>query len=114
MGAKAKFSDDEVVIGGSLLHAAKPDFSGWATKAGLKCSDGRTIMPDAFKHQDKMVVPLVWQHNHDSPDNVLGHAVLENRGDQGVYCYGYFNDTPQAKNAKEAVSHKDIKSLSIY
>jgi hypothetical protein len=114
MEAKAKFSDD-VVIGGSLMHsAAKPDFSGWATKAGLKCSDGRTIMPDAFKHQDKMIVPLVWQHNHDTPDNVLGHAVLENRGDLGVYCYGYFNDTPQAKNAKEAVSHKDIKSLSIY
>jgi hypothetical protein len=114
MEAKAKFSDDEVVIGGSLMHSDKPDFSGWATKAGLKCTDGRTIMPDAFKHQDKMTVPLVWQHNHDTPDNVLGHVVLENRGNDGVYCYGYFNGTPQAENSKTLVSHKDIKSLSIY
>src|SRR3954452_3938555 len=84
------------------------DFSGYATKAGLKCTDGRTIMPDAFKHQDKMTVPLVWQHNHDTPDNVLGHVVLENRGNDGVYCYGYFNGTPQAENSKTLVSHKDI------
>jgi hypothetical protein len=114
MEAKAKFSDDEVVIGGSLMHSDKPDFSGWATKAGLKCTDGRTIMPDAFKHQDKMTVPLVWQHNHDTPDNVLGHVVLENRGNDGVYCYGYFNGTPQAENSRTLVTHKDIKSLSIY
>ena len=92
---------------------AKPDFSGWATKAGLKCSDGRTIMPDAFKHQDKETVPLVWQHGHDQPSNVLGHAVLEHRED-GVYAYGFFNDTEQAKNARTLVQHKDIKSLSIY
>src|SRR3954463_9483742 len=92
---------------------AKPDFSGWATKAGLKCSDGRTIMPEAFKHQDKVTVPLVWQHGHNSPDNVLGHAVLEAR-DEGVYCYGYFNGTPQGQNSKTLVQHKDIDKLSIY
>jgi hypothetical protein len=91
----------------------KPDFSGWATKTGLKCSDGRTIMPDAFKHQDQEVVPLVWQHAHNEPSNVLGHALLENRED-GVYAYGYFNDTDQAQNAKTLVQHKDITSLSIY
>jgi Caudovirus prohead serine protease len=92
---------------------ATPDFSGYATKAGLKCSDGRTIMPDAFKHQDKEVVPLVWQHGHNEPGNVLGHVILEHRED-GVYAYGFFNETDQAKNAKTLVSHKDIKSLSIY
>jgi hypothetical protein len=92
---------------------AKPDFSGYATKAGLKCSDGRTIMPDAFKHQDKEIVPLVWQHGHNEPSNVLGHAVLENRED-GVYAYGFFNKTDQAQNAHTLVQHKDIKSLSIY
>jgi HK97 family phage prohead protease len=90
-----------------------PDFSGYATKAGLKCSDGRTIMPDAFKHQDKMTVPLVWQHGHNKPENVLGHAVLENRPD-GVYTYAYFNNTPQGQNAKALVEHKDITQLSIY
>jgi hypothetical protein len=93
---------------------AKPDFSGWATKAGLKCSDGRVIMPDAFKHQDQATVPLVWQHSHNEPANVLGHAVLENRGDEGVYAYGYFNDTAAAKHAKILVEHGDITSLSIY
>ena len=92
---------------------AKPDFSGWATKAGLKCSDGRTIMPDAFKHQDKQTVPLVWQHNHNEPSNVLGYATLEHR-DEGVYAYGFFNDTDAAKNARTLVQHGDIKSLSIY
>jgi Caudovirus prohead serine protease len=92
---------------------AKPDFSGYATKAGLKCSDGRTIMPDAFKHQDKETVPLVWQHGHNEPSNVLGYATLEHRED-GIYAYGFFNDTDQAKNAKVLVQHGDIKSLSIY
>ena len=92
---------------------AKPDFSGYATKAGLKCSDGRTIMPDAFKHQDKETVPLVWQHGHNEPSNVLGYATLEHRED-GIYAYGFFNDTDQAKNAKTLVQHGDIKSLSIY
>lgn len=92
---------------------ATPDFSGWATKAGLRCSDGRTIMPDAFKHQDGVTVPLVWQHQHNAPDNVLGHAILENRP-EGVYAYGYFNDTEAAQHAKTLVQHKDISSLSIY
>ena len=69
----------------------KPDFSGWATKANLKCSDGRTITPGAFKHQDKETVPLVWQHMRNQPDNILGYVELEHR-DEGVYCYGYFND----------------------
>lgn len=112
MGAKAK-PDFE---GYSWLkHDSEdtPDFSGYATKAGLKCSDGRTITPDAFKHQDKSVVPLVWQHGHNEPSNVLGYATLEHRED-GIYAYGYFNDTDQAKNAKVLVQHGDIKSLSIY
>jgi hypothetical protein len=92
---------------------ATPDFSGYATKAGLKCSDGRIIMPDAFKHQDRTTVPLVWQHNHNEPSNVLGYATLENRED-GVYAYGFFNGTDGAKNARTLVEHGDIKSLSIY
>lgn len=89
------------------------DFSGYATKNGLKCSDGRTILKDAFKHQDGVTVPLVWQHLHNEPANVLGHAVLENRED-GVYCYGKFNDTEAGQNAKQLVLHGDIDSLSIY
>ncbi len=96
-----------------MAAEATPDFSGYATKAGLKCSDGRTITPDAFKHQDKETVPLVWQHGHNEPSNVLGYATLEHRED-GVYCYGFFNETEQAKNAKTLVQHGDIKSLSIY
>jgi HK97 family phage prohead protease len=102
-------------LGGAVKMGAEatPDFSGYATKAGLKCSDGRTITPDAFKHQDKETVPLVWQHGHNEPSNVLGYATLEHRED-GVYCYGFFNDTEQAKNAKTLVQHGDIKSLSIY
>jgi HK97 family phage prohead protease len=89
------------------------DFSGYATKAGLKCSDGRTIMADAFKHQDKVTVPLVWQHGHSEPTNVLGHAVLEARPD-GIYAYGYFNSTPAAQHIKESVAHGDIKQMSIW
>src|SRR4029077_11001691 len=92
---------------------AQPDFGGYATKAGLLCSDGRTIMPDAFKHQDGIQVPLVWQHGHNDPSNVLGHAFLEHRED-GMYARAFFNDTPQALNAKTLVRHKDITSLSIY
>ena len=92
---------------------AKPDFSGYATKAGLVCTDGRTITPDAFKHQDTETVPLVWQHGHNEPSNVLGHAVLEHR-DDGIYAYGFFNDTDPAKNARTLVQHEDIKFLSIY
>lgn len=91
----------------------KADFSGYATKAGLKCSDGRTIMPDAFKHQDNMTVPLVWQHGHTDPENVLGHAILENRVD-GVYAYGFFNHSQKATHTKELLDHGDIKMLSIW
>ena len=89
------------------------DFSGYATKAGLKCSDGRTIMPDAFKHMDGQTVPLVWQHGHSEPGNILGHAVLEHRQD-GVYAYGYFNETASGQSSKTLVRHKDITNLSIY
>jgi hypothetical protein len=89
------------------------DFDGWATKAGLKCSDGRTIMPDAFKHQDTMKVPLVWQHGHSDPENVLGHAILENR-DEGVYAYGFFNDSPKAVHTHGLIQHKDITMMSIW
>jgi hypothetical protein len=79
----------------------------------MKCGDGRTIMPDAFKDQDGTVVPLVWQHNHDEPENVLGHVLLKNKSD-GVYGYGFFNETTKAATAKTLVHHKDINSLSIY
>lgn len=89
------------------------DFHGWATKANLKCSDGRTIMKDAFKHNDGQTVPLVWNHKHDSPDDVLGHAILENR-DEGVYTYCCFNNTTNGQLAKVLVQHGDITSLSIY
>jgi hypothetical protein len=89
------------------------DFSGYATKAGLKCSDGRTIMPDAFKHQDNNRVPLVWQHGHSDPENVLGHALLENRTD-GVYTYGFFNSSSKAVHAKGLLEHGDITMLSIW
>lgn len=91
----------------------KFDFSGWATKANIECSDGRTIMNDAFKHQDGKTVPLVWNHNHQSPDNVIGHALLENR-DEGVYAYCSFNDTEKGKTSKMLVEHGDVHSLSIY
>lgn len=90
------------------------DFSGWATKAGLECSDGLTIMPDAFKHQDKQRVPLVWKHEHSDVENILGHAILENRPGQGVYCEAFFNDSSKAKSAKIAVEHGDLNMLSIW
>ena len=89
------------------------DFSGWATKNGLKCSDGRTIIKDAFKHNDGQTVPLVWNHQHNDPLNILGHAKLENR-ESGVYAYCKFNDTPAGQNAKELVKHGDVSALSIY
>ena len=89
------------------------DFSGWATRCNVKCSDGRTIMKDAFVDNDKTTVPLVWQHNHTDADNVLGHALLENRA-EGVYAYCSLNNTPEGKRAKELVEHGDICSLSIY
>ena len=91
----------------------KCDFSGWATRNDLLCTDGRTIRKNAFKCNDGQKVPLVWNHNHSDPDNVLGHALLENR-DEGVYAYCYFNDTESGKNAKKLVQHGDIRSLSIY
>ena len=91
----------------------KFDFSGWATKANLKCSDGRVIMKDAFKHHDGQKVPLVWNHRHDEPENVLGHAILENR-EEGVYAYCKFNDTLEGQRAKTLVQHGDVTSLSIY
>ena len=91
----------------------KFDFEGWATKANLKCSDGRVIMPNAFMHQDGQTIPLVWGHRHDDPQRVLGHALLENR-EEGVYAYGVFNDTEQGQNAKLLVEHGDISALSIY
>lgn len=89
------------------------DFGGYATKYNTKCSDGRTIMPNAFAHSDKKRIPLVWQHFHDAPDNVLGHVVLEHRED-GVYAHGLFNQTEAGKVAKVLVHGKDIEHLSIY
>lgn len=91
----------------------KYDFSGWATRNNIKCSDGRTILKDAFKQHDGQTVPLVWNHQHNESANVLGHAVLENR-DEGVYAYCTFNDTEAGKNAKLLVEHGDVTALSIY
>lgn len=89
------------------------DFCGWATRNDLRCSDGRTIRRDAFAHQDGQRVPLVWGHNHDSPEAVLGHGYLENRP-EGVFFYGYFNDSDLAQSAKRDVQHGDVTSLSIW
>ena len=91
----------------------KYDFCGWATKNNILCSDGRTIMKDAFKHNDGQTVPLVWNHRHEEPSEVIGHALLENR-DEGVYAYGTFNDTENGVIAKALVQHGDITALSIY
>lgn len=91
----------------------KPSFHGWATKTGIKCTDGRTIMENAFADQDGATVPLVWQHMHDDPEFVLGHAVLHNRKG-GVYADCYLNDSPKARSVKPLVENGDIKSLSIY
>lgn len=89
------------------------DFSGWATRNDLKCSDGRVIRRDAFKHNDGIKVPLVWNHQHNSPRDVLGHAWLENR-EEGVYTYGFLNDTVDGETAKVLIKHGDICALSIY
>ena len=89
------------------------DFSGYATKFDVLCSDGRVITKDAFAHMDGEVVPLVWNHDHNSPSNLLGHAYLEAR-DDGMYTYGSFNKTSSGVDAKEALSHGDVDSLSIY
>ena len=91
----------------------KYDFSGWATRNDLVCADGRTIRHNAFEDCDGKTVPLVWNHKHDEPGNILGHALLENRKD-GVYAYCTFNDTESGKAAKALVQHGDIASLSIY
>ena len=89
------------------------DFSGYVTKAGLKCADGRTITPKAFEHMDGKKVPLLWQHGHDNPENVLGHVLLESR-DDGVYGHAYLNETPQGDNARKLVEHGDITMFSIF
>ena len=91
----------------------EPDFSGWATKANLKCTDGRTIMPEAFAHMDGQQVPLVWQHSHNNPSNVLGHAVLYARP-EGLWTEGFFNKTKSAGDARALLEHKDVNTLSIY
>jgi hypothetical protein len=100
----------------SLMHSAiavKPDFTGWATKANVKCSDGRTILPNAFAHQDKAQVPMVWQHGHNEVANVLGHTLLEAK-DGHMYTYAWFNDTESGQHAKTLVEHGDIIALSIF
>lgn len=91
----------------------KYDFSGWATRNDLMCSDGRVIRKDAFRANDGDTVPLVWNHAHNNPENVLGHALLQNR-DEGVYAYCTFNDTPNGIHAKKSVQHGDVRSLSIF
>ena len=95
------------------MEKCKYDFSGWATKSNIPCSDGRTILKDAFKNNDGQTVPLVWNHQHNEAYNVLGHALLENR-DEGVYAYCSFNDSESGRNAKLLVEHGDISALSIY
>ena len=89
------------------------DFSGYATKSNFRCSDGRVIKPNAFVDNDGKIVPLVWQHNHSEPFNILGHALLENRED-GVYAYCSLNDTEMAEHVKQCIAHGDLKALSIY
>ena len=91
----------------------KFDFSGWATRNDLLCTDGKTIRKNAFKNNDGRIVPLVWNHQHNDPNNVLGHALLENR-DEGVYAYCTLNDSESGQTAKELVKHGDVRSLSIY
>lgn len=91
----------------------EPDFDGWASKNDTECLDGKTIKHGAFKHQDKQKVPLVWQHQHGSAENILGHAILEDRA-FGVYTQGFFNATPAGQHAKEMVIHGDVEALSIW
>ena len=98
---------------GDNLDLSQYDFGGYATRNGIRCSDGRTIMKDAFRECDHMTVPLVWMHQHNDPTNVLGHALLLNKED-GVYTYGKFNDTIKGINAKKQVANGDITNLSIY
>lgn len=89
------------------------DFDGWATVAGIKCSDGRVISHHAFEQNDGAVVPLVWQHGHDNVTNVLGHAQLEKKP-EGVYAYGFFNGSQQAEHARELIEHGDVTAMSIF
>ena len=89
------------------------DFAGYATRTNRRCSDGRTILKDAFKDNDGQTVPLVWNHQHNDPNNVLGHALLENRTD-GVYAYCSLNETESGQSAKQLVQHGDVTALSIY
>ena len=89
------------------------DFDGWATVAGVKCSDGRVISHHAFEQNDGAVVPLVWQHGHDNVTNVLGHAQLEKKA-EGVYAYGFFNGSQQAEHARELIEHGDVTAMSIF
>lgn len=91
----------------------KYDFAGWVTKNDIRCSDGRTIKKDAFKHNDQQKVPLVWNHGHDEVSNTLGHVILHNK-DMGVYGYGYFNDSENGQHAKHLVQHGDISHMSIF
>ena len=90
----------------------KYDFAGWVTKNDTRCSDGVVIKHGAFKDNDQKTVPLVWNHNHSEPTNVLGHVMLHN-DEKGVYGYGYFNETDEAKHAKELIKHGDISAMSI-
>jgi len=103
-------SDDAVA---PVVGMREPDFSGWASKYGIRCTDGRTIEPGTFEHQDSERLPLVWHHGHSSVDNILGHVIIEHR-DEGPYCFGYFNETTQGKSAKLMVEHGDIDKLSIF
>ena len=96
-----------------MAEKRKPDFSGWATKYGIKCTDGRTILPGAFKDMEGKKVPIVWGHIHDDPDMVLGHAILYNRP-EGIWTEGYFNNNPKAKSTKETLRNGDVDGLSIY
>ena len=91
----------------------KYDFQGWATKNNVVCSDGLTIMPDAFKHNNGKKVPVIWNHDHTDPTNVLGHGILENRP-EGMWIYGSFNDTEKGQIAKELSQSGDLDSLSIF
>lgn len=97
----------------TVATAQLPDFTGYATRFDRECSDGRTIKHSAFVHQDQQQVPLVWQHQHDNPENVLGHAILHQRAD-GVYTEAFFNETSRGQHAKMLVEHGDIKALSIF
>ena len=95
------------------MSKRKPDFSGWATKYGIKCTDGRTILPGAFSEMEGKKVPIVWGHIHDDPDMVLGHAFLFNRP-EGIWTEGYFNNNPKAQSTKETLRNGDVDGLSIY